>query len=143
MMKYCEQTIDILAPLQITETTGTVAAPFRQKKVTARKACIMEIIETEETFSRDLRIIVKEFYNPIMQSGLLKRQHLDGVFLNVEDLLIKSTALLEKLKAAKSAALQQGDVDLLSVDTGRVFMEVAAMLPAFKAYCLQQVSGWK
>jgi hypothetical protein len=29
------------------------------------------------------------------------------------------------------------------VDIGRVFMEAAAMLPAFEAYCLWQVSGWK
>jgi hypothetical protein len=143
MMKYCKLTIDILALPQITETTGIIAAPVRQKKVAARKACIMEIIETEETFGNDLRIIVEEFYNPILQSGLLKRQHVDRIFINIEDLLIKSTALLEKLKAAKSAALQQGDTDLLSVDIGRVFMEVAAILPAFKAYCLQQVSGWK
>jgi hypothetical protein len=142
-MKYCKLTIDILALSQITETTGTVAAPVSQKKVAARKACIIEIMETEETFGNDLRIIVQEFYNPIMQSGLLKREHIDRIFLNVEDLLIKSTAFLEKLKAAKSAALQEGDTDLLSVDIGRVFMEAATMLPAFKAYCLRQVSGWK
>jgi hypothetical protein len=58
------------------------ALPLGQK-VAARKACIMEIIETEDAFCNDLRIVVEEFYNPIMDSGLLKIQHLDGIFLNV------------------------------------------------------------
>jgi hypothetical protein len=71
-----------------------------------------------------------------MKAGLLKTQHMDGIFLNIDDLPINSTALLEKLQAAKSAALQQGDEDLLSVDVGKVFMEAAAMLPAFKNYCV-------
>jgi hypothetical protein len=92
---------------------------LRQRKVVSRKACIMLIIETEQACGKDLRIVV-EFYNSIMESGLLKRQHIDGICLNVEDLLPNSTALLGKSQAANTAALQQGDADPLSVHAGSV-----------------------
>jgi hypothetical protein len=42
-MKYCKLTIDILPLPQITKTTEMVVPPLGQKKVTARKACVMEI----------------------------------------------------------------------------------------------------
>jgi hypothetical protein len=44
-------------------------------------------------------------YKAILRSGLLKSQHLEGVFLNIKDVLLNSTAFLEKLQAAKRTEL--------------------------------------
>lgn len=97
----------------------------------------------EESFGRDLRVVVEEIYTPIVKSGLLRRRHLDGVFLNLEQLMDENDAFLQKLQGAKKAALQAGDTDLLSVNIGQLFLEATMMFLAFHGYCTRQVSGWK
>lgn len=41
------------------------------KKRSERKETITEIVETEEKYSRDLQIILEEFYQPMLVAGLL------------------------------------------------------------------------
>jgi hypothetical protein len=90
-----------------------------------------------------MRVVVEEIYTPIVKSGLLRRRHLDGVFLNLEQLMDENDAFLQKLQGAKKAALEAGDTDLLSVNIGQLFLEATTMFPAFHGYCTRQVSGWK
>ena len=86
---------------------------------------------------------MEEIYTLIVKSGLLRRRHLDGVFLNLEQLMDENDAFLQKLQGAKKAALEAGDTDLLSVNIGQLFLEATTMFPAFHGYCTGQVSGWK
>ena len=52
-----------------------------------RKEIITEIVETEGKYGRDLKIIVEEFYRPMLVAGLLSSDQLASIFLNVEQLI--------------------------------------------------------
>ncbi|KAJ8968829.1 hypothetical protein NQ317_015645 [Molorchus minor] len=108
------------------------------KKRTERKEIITEIVETEEKYSRDLQIILEEFYQPMLVAGLLTPEQLSAIFLNVEELLENSQALAERLRDAVEIALEQGDDDLLTVNFGKLFLDAAPMLHAFETYCVRQ-----
>lgn len=108
------------------------------KKRSERKEIITEIVETEEKYSRDLQIILEEFYQPMLVAGLLTADQLSAIFLNVEELLENSQALAERLRDAVEIALEQGDDDLLTVNIGKLFLEAAPMLHAFETYCVRQ-----
>ncbi|KAJ8935314.1 hypothetical protein NQ318_019482 [Aromia moschata] len=111
------------------------------KKRTERKEIITEIVETEEKYSRDLQIILEEFYQPMLVAGLLTPEQLSAIFLNVEELLENSQALAERLRDAVEIALEQGDDDLLTVNIGKLFLDAAPMLHAFETYCVRQGSA--
>jgi len=108
------------------------------KKRTERKEIIMEVVETEEKYSRDLQIILEEFYQPMLVAGLLTSDQLSAIFLNVEELLENSQALAERLRDAVEIAVENGDEDLLTVNIGKIFLEAAPMLHAFETYCVRQ-----
>ncbi|VEN60330.1 unnamed protein product [Callosobruchus maculatus] len=108
------------------------------KKRSERKEIITEIVETEEKYSRDLQIILEEFYQPMLVAGLLTPEQLSAIFLNVEELLENSQALAERLRDAVEIALEQGDDDLLTVNMGKLFLEATPMLHAFETYCIRQ-----
>lgn len=107
------------------------------KKRSERKEIIMEIVETEEKYSKDLQIILEEFYQPMLVAGLLTPEQLSTIFLNVEELLENSQSLAERLRDAVEIAVEQGDEDLLTVNIGKLFLEAAPMLHAFETYCVR------
>lgn len=128
----CETTLEA--------TTGNIALLCRKclKKRSERKEIISEIVETEEKYSKDLQIILEEFYQPMLVAGLLTPDQLSAIFLNVEELLENSQALAERLRDAVEIASEQGDEDLLTVNIGKMFLESMAMLHAFETYCVRQ-----
>ena len=105
-----------------------------------RKEIITEIVDTEIKYGRDLRIIVEEFYRPMLVAGLLSSDQLASIFLNVEQLIQVNTSFTEKLKEAIDETSATGDEDLLSVQIGALFINAMPMLQAFEAYCTKQVS---
>ena len=108
-----------------------------------RKEIITEIVDTEVKYGRDLKIIVEEFYRPMLVAGLLSSDQLASIFLNVEQLIQVNTTFSEKLKEAVDEASSIGDDDLLSVQIGSLFINAMPMLQAFEAYCTKQVSASK
>lgn len=80
-------------------------------------------------------------YRPILVAGLLSREQLKGIFLNVEDLLEHNRIFSLQLRDALEIALDQGDEDLLTVNVARLFLQAAPMLHAFETYCVRQVCG--
>ncbi|KAK9887166.1 hypothetical protein WA026_020618 [Henosepilachna vigintioctopunctata] len=91
------------------------------KKRCERKEIIMEIVETEEKYSKDLQIVLEEFYQPMLVAGLLTPEQLSTIFLNVEELLENSQSLAERLRDTVEIATEQGDEDLLTVNIGNYF----------------------
>ncbi|KAK0091632.1 hypothetical protein PV326_002932 [Microctonus aethiopoides] len=139
--KLCEDCEQRLDPL-ITDS-GVVYAPFVcrkcAKKRAERKEIITEIVETEQKYGRDLRIILEEFHRPMLRAGLLTQEQLSAIFLNVEELLEHNLVLAEKLKDAVELSQQvSGDEDLVTVDVGKLFLESERMLHAFESYCTRQ-----
>ena len=109
------------------------------KKRGERKEIITEIIDTEIKYGRDLRIIVEEFYRPMLVAGLLSSDQLASIFLNVEQLIQVNTSFTSQLKEALDCAGALGDDDLLTVKVGSLFIAAMPMLQAFEAYCTKQV----
>ena len=62
-----------------------------------RKEIITEIVETEVKYGRDLRIIVEEFYRPMLVAGLLSPDLLATIFLNVDELIQVNNKFAEPL----------------------------------------------
>lgn len=136
----CED-CDQIVETQITQS-GVMFAPLVCRKCSKRRAerreIITEIVETEEKYGRDLRIILEEFYKPMQVAGLLSSEQLSAIFLNTEELLEHNCVLAEKLRDALEIAIEQGDEDLLTVNVGSIFIEAAPMLHAFESYCTRQ-----
>lgn len=133
----CDQPVET----QITDG-GVMFAPLVCRKCAKRRAerreIITEIVETEEKYGRDLRILLEEFYKPMLVAGLLSQEQLGTIFLNAEELLEHNGSLAEKLRDALEIAVEQGDEDLLTVNIGALFLEASPMLHAFETYCTRQ-----
>jgi len=106
-----------------------------------RKEIITEIVETEVKYGRDLRIIVEEFYRPMLVAGLLSSDQLASIFLNVEQLIQVNTSFTNKLKEALDHAAVSEDEDLCTVKIGSLFIHAMPMLQAFEAYCTKQAAS--
>ena len=107
-----------------------------------RKEIITEIVETETKYGRDLRIIMEEFYWPMLVAGLLSSDQLASIFLNVEQLIQVNTSFTTQLKDALEEAAAIGDEDLSTVKIGVLFIQAMPMLQAFEAYCTKQVDAY-
>lgn len=129
---------DCELPVDPAPEDGPLICRKCSKKRSERKEIITEIVETEEKYSRDLQIILEEFYQPMLVAGLLTPEQLSAIFLNVEELLENSQALAERLRDTLEIAVEQGDEDLLTVNIGKIILEAAPMLHAFESYCVRQ-----
>ncbi|XP_031623046.1 uncharacterized protein LOC116340139 isoform X2 [Contarinia nasturtii] len=111
------------------------------KKRTERREILWEFIETEKKYTRDLQIIIDEFYRPMLVAGLLTQNQLSAIFLNIEELLQNSESFCRKIRDALDTANDQGDDDLFTVDIGKIILETSSMLSAFETYCVQQAAS--
>ncbi len=111
------------------------------KQRSERKEIVTEIYETELKYGRDLRIVVEEFYRPMLVAGLLTSDQLAAIFLNAEELIRANACFATMLGDAINNAAQNGDDDLLSVNVGRIFLEAMFMLRAYESYCTRQASA--
>ncbi|XP_054155430.1 probable serine/threonine-protein kinase DDB_G0282963 isoform X2 [Oppia nitens] len=111
------------------------------KKRSERKEIISEIVDTEFKYGRDLRIIREEFYRPIEIAGLLTKEQLKGVFINLDELIGVNSKFSEKLQDAIDIATEQGDEDFTTVNIGKLFRDNSSMLHAFESYCVRQGSA--
>ena len=88
-----------------------------------RKEIITEIVETEVKYGKDLRIIVEEFYRPMLVAGLLTSELLATIFLNVDELIQVNNKFAKMLKDAVNSTLEQGEEDFQSIRIGAIFLE--------------------
>ncbi|XP_035206790.1 serine-rich adhesin for platelets-like isoform X2 [Stegodyphus dumicola] len=111
------------------------------KKRSERKEIVTEIVETEFKYGKDLMIIKEEFKGPMEVAGLLTKDQLSGIFLNLDELILVNGQFAEKLKDAIDIATEQGDEDYTTVNIGKIFLETTTMLRAFEVYCIRQGSA--
>lgn len=79
------------------------------KKRSERREIISEFVETEFKYGRDLRIIREEFYRPVEVAGLLSKEQIKSIFLNLDELINVNSRFSEKLQDALDIATEQGD----------------------------------
>lgn len=125
------------------------------RKRNEKKEIIMEIYETELKYGRDLKIVSEEFYKPIQVAGLLTKDQLDQIFLNVDELMQINQELTGRLKqeiqrsqqhrkmvAGNGSDSNKKEDELSEVNVGKIFMELGEnMMTAFENYCTRQVLG--
>lgn len=118
-----------------------LVCPKCEKKRTERREIITEIVQTELKYGHDLRIVREEFYKPIETAGLLSKQQLEEIFLNLDELIEVNTGFSEKLQDALDIASEQGDEEYTTVDIGKLFLGASGMLQAYQTYCVRQASA--
>lgn len=72
-------------------------------------------------------------------AGLLSRDQLNRIFLNIDELIDHNRQFCLQLRDAYEIALDQGDEDLLTVNVAKLFLQASPMLHAFQNYCVRQV----
>src|SRR4051812_27883446 len=92
------------------ETLGSFSQDERK-----RQEAIYELIQTEQTYLRDLQLIIEVFYGPLQ--NILSSADQKKVFSNVEDLLLCNTALLSDMED------RQRKSDCVIEIIGDVFLE--------------------
>lgn len=142
LRKLCPDCNDVPIEGDKTEKNIHTLCHSCNRKRSERKEIITEIHETEMKYGRDLAIISEEFYKPIQIAGLLNKEQLDQIFLNVGELMEISAQLTILLKTEISAAIiERSDEDLVSVNVGKLFLDFGeSMMEAFGTYCTRQVN---
>ncbi|RWS25318.1 Myosin-M heavy chain-like protein [Leptotrombidium deliense] len=150
----CEHVMDPCRDEQSQVIFYSLVCEKCEKKRNERKEIISEFVDTEFKYGRDLRITREEFYKPIQVAGLLTKEHLKSVFINLDQLIEVNSMFSEKLQDALDIAIEQGDEvcvhcksdvlkyfysqDFTTVNIGKLFMECSEMLNAFETYCVGQ-----
>ncbi|XP_076088812.1 uncharacterized protein LOC143059218 [Mytilus galloprovincialis] len=109
-----------------------------EKKSIERKDIIKEIKDTEESYGRDLAILKEHFFKPMKSAGLLSLEHLEGIFLNLEELIHVNTQFVKKLQGAVDIAVKKGDENLRTMSIGNLFLDSSSLILAFENYCVNQ-----
>lgn len=112
-----------------------------EKRRRERKDIISEFVDTELKYGRDLKIIHDEFYRPMQIAGLLNKDQINGIFLNLEELIMAHCRFADRLEVAVNEALAIRDNDYNSVNIGKLFVESADMLHTYESYCVRQGSA--
>lgn len=112
-----------------------------EKKRCERKEIIAEFVETELKYGGDLKIIHDEFQRPMQIAGLLNKDQINGIFLNLEELIMANTRFSARLQTALQEAQANGDIDFNTVCIGQLFTDSAEMLHSFESYCVRQSSA--
>ena len=134
-------TIDQIDRAYVAALNGLPLCNICEKKRIERKELISEFVETELKYGRDLKIIHDEFYRPMQIAGLLNKDQINGIFLNLDELIMAHCRFAERLEGAIADAHSMGDTDLNSVNIGRLFVDSADMLHTFESYCIRQGSA--
>lgn len=133
--------LDQIDRAYVVALNGLPLCHYCEKKRTERKEIISEFLETELKYGQDLKIIHDEFYRPMQIAGLLNKDQINGIFSNLDELIMAHCRFAERLQAASVQAQAIGDTDYNTVNIGKLFVESADMLHTFESYCIRQAAA--
>ncbi|CAG8555372.1 11309_t:CDS:10, partial [Ambispora gerdemannii] len=116
--------------LMDSETVETL--PKEERK---RQEGIYELITTEQSYLRDLQMIVAVFYGPLQ--NLLDAHELTTIFSNIEDILLCNTAILSDLEQ------RQRDEGFFVDTLGDILIKHVDNLRCYITYCGNQLNASK
>lgn len=105
----CDQAIDVTEDDLSSFHYFPLSCSLCDKKRSERKEIISEFVDTELKYGRDLRVIKEEFYRPMEVAGLMTKEQLKAVFINLDELILVNSRFAEKLEDAVEIACEQGD----------------------------------
>ncbi|XP_074662953.1 uncharacterized protein LOC141915359 [Tubulanus polymorphus] len=133
----CDQPVD---DSLLRDEMNLVCKKCQESRV-ERKEAMQEIVDTEISYGRDLKLIREEFLLPMQKSSLLSAEQLQSIFLNLQELIDINDKFSDSLLDAIELANEQGDEDLHSVRMGNIFMDFSFMFIAFENYCVHQAAA--
>src|SRR5687768_14888897 len=110
------------------------------KQEQKRQEAIYELITTEQSYLRDLQMIIQVFYGPLgqrQQDFSLTDQELSIIFSNIQDILICNTEILSDMEQRQSE--QEFLVDCI----GDTILNHSDGLKCYVKYCGGQLEGSK
>ncbi|GBC18369.1 uncharacterized protein OCT59_006422 [Rhizophagus irregularis] len=100
-----------------------------------RQEAIFELISTEQSYLRDLQMIIEVFYGPLQ--NILIEDELKIIFSNIEDILLCNTAILSDLEQ------RQKDDKLFVKNVGDILLKHSDDLVCYEIYCGKQLNASK
>ncbi|KAG9290202.1 hypothetical protein G9A89_022178 [Geosiphon pyriformis] len=105
------------------------------KEERKRQEGIFELITTEQSYLRDLQMIVADFYSPLQ--NLLDTHELSTLFSNIEDILLCNTEILSDLEQ------RQRDEGFFVDTLGDILVKHVENLRCYVVYCGNQMNASK
>ncbi|XP_013390442.1 myosin-M heavy chain-like isoform X1 [Lingula anatina] len=136
----CEDCNKTISVLDLEDCVETLCTKCHSRRV-ERKETIQELVDTELSYGRDLRIIKEEFMAPMETASLLTPEQLDTIFINLQELIDINDKFADKLQDLVELANEQGDEDYVTVYIGQLFLESSNMFLAFENYCVKQAAA--
>ncbi|KAF7323342.1 hypothetical protein HMN09_00115100 [Mycena chlorophos] len=100
-----------------------------------RQEAIFELIVTEETYVKDLQLIVESFYSSMMT--ILERKAITVVFANIEDILLTNTTFMSELEQ------RQKECRLYVDRIGDILQTHMVNMAVYMEYCVNQGNAIK
>lgn len=129
----CEEVVTLRPP-----SIGSTVCQQCQCTRIERKETILELLQTEINYGRDLKILLEEFYLPIKDASLINNQQLTSVFLNLEELVEVNENFIEKLNQLIENSSLDNEEGGQCVNIGHLFLNCFDMFRAFEKYCVDQ-----
>ncbi|KAM9410329.1 intersectin-2b isoform 2-T2 [Pholidichthys leucotaenia] len=102
-----------------------------------RQGYIHELIQTEESYVEDLRIVLEVFYKPMSLSGRLNESEMNDIFVNWSELLICNTKFVKALQARKKAGGEKMPVQMI----GDILVSELSHMQPYVRFCSSQFKG--
>jgi len=93
---------------------------------------INEIINTEQDFTKDMKIMLQEFHDPLVLSGTISPSEATTIFGEIGELVKINEALLQKLLVRKENSENISDMLI-----GDLYLEFFKKLIRYKEFCVR------
>lgn len=107
-----------------------------------RQNPILELIQTEESYVNDLKIVINAFEKPLRKARILSDQDLNTIFLNWKSLLEYNQSFLHSLKERQRYYREQGETCIEMI--GDVLCDyLPGMVEIYIGFCSKQLKAAK
>uniref|UniRef100_A0A1A8H244 Intersectin 2b n=1 Tax=Nothobranchius korthausae TaxID=1143690 RepID=A0A1A8H244_9TELE len=102
-----------------------------------RQDYIHELIESEERYVEDLQVVLEVFYKPMSESGRLKKEEMDMIFVNWKDLLTCNSKIVKALHLRKKSSGENVPVQKI----GDIMASELSHMQPYIHFCSNQLNG--
>ncbi|KAM9861208.1 intersectin-2b isoform 2-T2 [Aulostomus maculatus] len=102
-----------------------------------RQGYIHELIETEERYVEDLKIVLEVFYKPMTESGRLNEAEMAMIFVNWTELMTCNTKFLKALQSRKKSGGENMPVQMI----GDILAQELSHMQPYIRFCSCQIKG--
>eukprot|EP01114_Cavostelium_apophysatum_P018154 TRINITY_DN5556_c0_g1_i2.p2 TRINITY_DN5556_c0_g1~~TRINITY_DN5556_c0_g1_i2.p2 ORF type:complete len:976 (-),score=267.05 TRINITY_DN5556_c0_g1_i2:63-2990(-) len=105
---------------------------YTDSSLDPRSKAILELVETEDDYIKDLEVIIGVFMEPMKREGIATPQEISTLFSNVELIIGVNRQLLSDLKSLEGGK-----------GLGEAFLKTVDFLKMYANYCMNQENAFK